>query len=119
MPDIKKKIKYEIQQIETLDKLLKIIDVSIDKYVFTLYDLDNNEEKINKILELKDDIRKYYSSSCCSGVNTKECKRPYLSIIRYILKHHNYTMKSSDHSFSIGNNITIRTKKYHIIENKI
>ena len=85
MVDIKKEHKYKKEQEELLNKLLLILNYNND-YTFYLYDLDNKIELQESIIGLSDDIRKYYPSSTCMGVNGKECKRPYLSIIRYIIK---------------------------------
>ena len=88
MVDKKKKNKYKQEQQEILDKLLTVLNYNND-YTFYLYDLDNKTKLQESIINLSDDIRKYYPSSSCMGVNGKKCKRPYLSIIRYILKFHN------------------------------
>ena len=62
-----------------------------------------------------DDIKKFYPSSCCRGINSKDCKRPYLCIIRFILKYHEKELFYSDSTYIIDENNKIRTKKYKII----
>ena len=114
MVDIKKEHKYKKEQEELLNKLLLILNYNND-YTFYLYDLDNKIELQNSIIGLSDDIRKYYPSSTCMGVNGQNCKRPYLSIIRYILKFHNKELYFMDFTLEIENKKTIRTKKYKII----
>ncbi len=114
MPDKKKLLKYKKEQQEILDKLLNILNYNND-HTFYLYDLDNKAELRENILGLSDDIIKYYPSSSCMGVNGKKCKRPYLSIIRYILKFHNKELYFMDFTLEIDNKKTIRTKKYKII----
>ena len=115
MPNKKKQLKYEKEQQEILDKLLEILNYNND-YTFYLYDLDNKIELQESIIGLSNDIRKYYSSSTCSGVNgQKHCKRPYLSIIRYIIKFHNKELYFMDYTLEIENGKNIRTKKYKII----
>ncbi len=113
MPDLRKSIKYSVEQENIKNKLLDYIKIDEDNS-FVLYELDNNKEKQDNILSLKDDIKKYYPSSCCNGVNTKECKRPYLSIIKYILKYHDINYTTKNHSRTIGNNLTVITKKYKL-----
>ena len=49
------------------------------------------------------------------GVNGKNCKRPYLSIIRYILKFHNKELYFMDYTLEFEDKKTTRTKKYKII----
>jgi hypothetical protein len=51
-----------------------------------MYNLENNQELQENIMNLGKDIKKYYSCSSCKGLNNKICKKPYLSIIKYILK---------------------------------
>ncbi len=114
MPNKKKQLKYEKEQQEILDKLLEILNYNND-YTFYLYDLDNKIKLQESIIDLSNDIRKYYPSSSCMGINGKKCKRPYLSIIRYIIKFHNKELYFMDYTLEIENGKTIRTKKYKII----
>lgn len=80
-----------------------------------MYDLDNKKELQETIIGLTDDIKKYYPASSCIGVNGQNCIRPYLSIIRYLLKFHNKELYAMDYTLNIKNKETIRTKKYKII----
>jgi hypothetical protein len=114
MVDIKKEHKYKKEQEELLNKLLLILNYNND-YTFYLYDLDNKIELQNSIIGLSDDIRKYYPSSTCIGVNGQNCKRPYLSIIRYIMKYNNKELYFMDYTLETGYKKTIRTKKYKIL----
>ena len=114
MVDIKKQLKYKKEQEELLNKLLEILNYNND-YTFYLYDLDNKIELQESIIGLSNNIIKYYPSSICTGVNGKKCKRPYLSIIKYILKFHNKKFYTMDYKLDIENKKNIRTKKYKII----
>ena len=80
-----------------------------------MYDLDNKIELQNSIIGLSDDIIKYYPASSCIGVNGQNCKRPYLSIIRYIMKYNNKELYFMDYRLEIEDKKNIRTKKYKII----
>ena len=112
MPDIKKNIKFKEEQQEIINKLFQILG---DKR-FILYELDNNEKKQKEIIELGEDIKKYYSCSTCRGINIPDCKRPYLSIIRFLLKKNGYEFYSKDYSINQGDDKKyIRTKKYNIV----
>jgi hypothetical protein len=78
----------------------KIIEILGDK-TFILCDLDEDIEKQNKILALKLEIQQYFACSTISSFKPNfECKRPYLNIIRGILRKQNYTF--------IGNDISIK-----------
>ena len=114
MPDKKKLLKYKKEQQELLGKLLNILNYNND-YTFYLYDLDNKTELQKSIIDLSNNIKKYYPSSTCTGINRKKCKRPSLSIIRYILKFHNKELYVMDYVLNIENGETTRTKKYKII----
>ena len=114
MVDIKKNIKYNKQQKELLEKLLKILNYN-NNFTFYLYDLDNSKQLQNDILNLTNDIKKYYPCSGCPGVNNKMCKRPYLSIIRFLLKHHNKELFFTDYTLENKMKIKVRTKKYKIL----
>lgn len=115
MPDKKKELKFVSEQHDILEKLLDILEIKKSN-TFLLYDLDNDTEKQTKILSLSDDIKKYYPSCLCTGVNGKKCLRPFLSIIRYIIKYHKMKLFSMNYTFSIKDKC-IRTKKYTIILN--
>jgi hypothetical protein len=114
MPDTKKIIKYEKEQQETLNKLLIILNYNYD-LSFTLNELDNNKELQTNILLLLEDIKKYYPSSNCTAATNKICKRPYMSIIRYILKFHNKKLYTNELCLSQENKKYVKTKKYQII----
>ena len=114
MPYKKKDIKYASEQKNILAKLLGILGYETSK-TFLLYELDNDLEKQEKINGLCDDIKKYYPSSSCIGTNGKKCNRPYLSIIRYILKYNNMKLFSMNYAIPAENKKYIRTKQYTII----
>ena len=113
MVDIKKQIKYKKEQEDTLNKLLEILNYNND-YTFYLYDLDNKIELQESIITLSDDIKKYYPACSCIGVNGQKCIRPYLSIIRFLLKFHNKEFYTMDYRLDIDDKKNIRTKKYKI-----
>ena len=114
MVDTKKLIKYEKEQKEIFNKLLELLNYN-NNYTFLLYDLDNNTELQNNIINLSNDIKKHYASSVCTGINAKECKRPYLSIIKYLLKFHNKEVYIMDHKVDTETKKGIHTRKYKIV----
>jgi len=114
MPDIPKNVKYAAEQDRVLRNLLDILNYNQD-LTFLLTDLDENVEIQVRILALSEDIRKYYPSSGCVGVNRRECKRAYLSIIRFLLKHHGRELYSNDYTVKLGEKKYKKTKKYKIV----
>ena len=77
-----------------------------------LYNLDNDHKKQEKILELIPEIRKYYSFSTIIGASySTKAKRPYLSIIRHLIKS-KYKFNSYDYRIKQDGKKDIRTKKY-------
>lgn len=116
MPNNKTKaLKFAKEQKEILDKLLYILDYTKTK-TFLLSELDTDEDKKSKIIALSNDIRNYYPSNKCIGVNGQHCDRPYLSIIRYVLKFHEYHLFSTKYTFKVDKTY-IYTQKYTIVQN--
>ena len=77
---------YEKEQNEIINKLIDILELEEQQYLI-LYNLDNNESKQKLILDLIPNIRKYFSLSNVRGIkNPETLKRPWLSIIRQMLK---------------------------------
>ncbi len=114
MPDIKKIIKYEKEQLDILNNILNILNFN-NNYSFTLNELDNNEEIKTSIMSYLNDVKKYYPSSNCTAVTNKNCKRPYMSLIKYILKFHNKKMYSSEICLPQEDKKYLKTVKYEII----
>lgn len=112
MPTEKKIVRYKIEQKKIINKMFQILN--LDDHAFILYELDNDNNKKTNILELVTDVKKYFSSSCCRGINNKQCKRPYLSVIKFLIKKNGNELISIDHQYKNNDNI-IRTKKYKII----
>lgn len=105
---------YKNEQNEVIEKLIDIINLEDDNYII-LHNLDNDEIKKQEILDLIPDIKKYFSFTSIIGVSEPEkAKRPYLSIIKQLLKN-KYTIVSSDYRIKNDDN-EIRTKKYFFLE---
>ena len=113
---IKLSEKYQKEREDVCNKIINILNLTEDN-TFLLCDLDNDIEKQNKILELKEEIKKYFACSTISSFKPNfECKRPYLNIIRSILKKQNYTFIGNDYTIKI-NNIPKKTIKYILFRN--
>ena len=114
---IKLSEKYQNEREEICNKIITILELTEDN-TFLLCELDEDIEKQNKLLELKEEIQKYFACSTISSFKPNfECKRPYLNIIRSILRKQNYTFIGNDYTIKI-NNIPTKTIKYIIFRNK-
>ena len=118
MPETKEK-KFRKERIETYNKMVDILNLNTNKNTFVLYHLDKNEKVQNEINSLKQNISLYYSGSSCRGLNKKGSKRPYMSIIRFLLKEHGFKLVSYDFSVKAEEEDypPIRTKRYQILSN--
>lgn len=111
---IKLSEKYKAEREEVCKKLIDIIELDSNNS-FLLCDIDNDIEKQTKILAMKEEIQKVFECSTISSFKPNfECKRPYLNIIRSILRKQNYTVENSDHWLKYENGLMKRTIKYKI-----
>jgi hypothetical protein len=77
---------YSKEQEEIVNKIVTILDLE-NKKTYTLFELDNNQYIQAKIMALIPEIRKYYSFNGIKAVGEPErIKRPWLSIIKHLLK---------------------------------
>ena len=106
-----KSILYKKEQNELVDKIINILELDNENSII-LYGLDNDKTKQYKVLELIPEIRKYYSFSTIIGTSEPtKAKRPYLSIIRQLLKS-KYKLNNYDYRIKQDSKEDIRTKKY-------
>jgi hypothetical protein len=103
---------YKKEQEEIVEKIVKILDLE-NKTEYTLYELDKNEEIQKQIMTLIPEIRKYYSFNGIKAVGEpSKIKRPWLSIIKNLLKS-KYTIESKEYRFfNEKENKYLRTQKY-------
>ena len=102
---------YKKEQEEIVDKIISILDLE-NKSEYTLYELDKNKEIQKKIMELIPEIRKYYSFNGIKAVGEpNKIKRPWLSIIKHLIKK-KYNMISLDYHFT-EDGTHIRTQMYN------
>lgn len=106
--------KYQTEREAVCNRLIEIVDLDDDNS-FLLSELDENTDKQNAILEMKDEIKKYFACSEISAFKPNmETKRPYLNIIRGILRKQGYNISSGD---ILVKETKIRTKKFIIFRN--
>jgi len=103
---------YKKEQEDIVDKIVKILDLE-NKTEYTLYELDKNEEIQKQIMELIPEIRKYYSFNGIKAVGEPtKIKRPWLSIIKHLIKT-KYNLESKEYRFfNEKENKYLRTQKY-------
>ena len=102
---------------ELLQKMFDILGITDDNKMFSLKKLDENEEKQKQILDLVDDIKKYFVCSKWTFFNHKDrqIKREFLSLIKSIFRDMNVKMVSSFlHIPTIDNKVKCET--YYILQ---
>ena len=108
---------YKKEREEICKKLIDILKLDTNNSSL-LYDLDNDTEKQNAILGMKDEIQKCFACSTISSFKPNfECKRPYLNIIRSILRQQGYNFVGISFVVKLENEESKTTKKYHIFRN--
>lgn len=106
--------KYPEQREAICKKIISILELN-DHNEFLLCDLDSDLEKQQKILDLKEEIKLYFACSTISSFKPNfECKRPYLNIIRSILRQQDYVVTCKDIELKLEAGIYKRTMKYII-----
>ena len=106
--------KYTEQREEICNKILESLSLNDDNS-FLLCELDKDLDKQQKILDLKEEINKYFACSTISSFKPNfKCKRPYLNIIRGILRQQSYIIESVNHWNKISDGTFQRTMKFKI-----
>ena len=109
--------KYQTEREEICKKLIDILKLD-DNNSFLLCDLDVDIKKQTDILNMKDEIQKCFACSTISSFKPNfECKRPYLNMVRSILRQQNYLINGSSIVIKLENGELKSTKKYHIFRN--
>ena len=111
---IKLNEKYINEREKICDEIINILELDFDG-CFLLSNIDEDIDKQNEIIKIKDNIKKYFAVSTISSFKPNfECKRPYLNIVRSILRQQGYIFEGKDCEFKIGENLYQRTIKYKI-----
>jgi hypothetical protein len=109
--------KYKLEREEICKKLIDILQLDANN-TFLLCELDEDIEKQTAILNMKDEIQKCFACSEISSFKTNaECKRPYLNIVRGILRKQEYVFENTDIELKLDNNVYRRTMKYKVFRN--
>ena len=113
----KLKDKYQKEREEYCNKIITILQLD-DNNSFLLCDLDEDIDKQNELLAMKDEIKKCFTVSDISTFKPHcECKKPYLNMVRSILRQQNYTVNYEPHIINYENNLFKKTIKYRIFRN--
>jgi len=106
-----KQILYAKEQEQITESLIDMLDLH-NTSSFIRYHLDRNDQLIARVMSLVPSIRIYFASSAISGISEPhKLDRPYLSIIRYLLKDH-YSITSKDIKHRLPDGRRIRTTQY-------
>jgi hypothetical protein len=113
---VPKKVAFEKEQREILDKILNIIGITKEKNTFTLYELNKTPEKIQQILDLKPDIAKYFSAAkwACFKDENYNSDKEHVVLLRNILKTLNIKYVVVTERFTVEKNIYATTQHYTI-----
>ena len=106
--------KYKTEREDICKRLIDILKLDTNNS-FLLYDLDADIEKQTEILNMKDEIQKCFAVSSISTFKPdRECKRPYLNIVRGILRTQGYTFENNNILYKLENGTYVKTMKYKI-----
>jgi hypothetical protein len=105
-----KSILYRQEQEEIIERIIYILHLDNNKSI-SLYGLDNDIEKQNKIMDMIPEIRKFFSFSTIIGASEPHrAKRPYLSIIKQLCKK-KYDISVQDCRIKVDGK-DVRSKRY-------
>jgi len=105
---------YQEQQKQIREELINILKLNQTNYII-LHELDEDKELQEQIIGLIPQIQTYFSMSTTTAISYPEkIKRPYLSIIRHLLKDQ-YNILITDYTIKAEPK-NIRTKKYYFIK---
>ena len=110
--------KYHTEREDICDRLISILELD-ENHSILLNALENDTDKQTKILDMKDEIQKYFAVSCLSPFKPNAtCKRPYINILRGILRKQGYTFEGSTIITSLNDGKYTSTTKYRMFRNK-
>jgi len=109
--------KYTNERKDILQKIFNILEITDNNKIISLKKLDEDKNKQKSIIELENDIKKYFLCSRWTYFSNKnrEFKRSYLSLIKAIMKDLDIKMTSSTLIKKIDNNKT-KCETYYIFE---
>lgn len=114
---LKNKIgRFTEERKEILNKILNIIGITETNRIFYSHVLDNNISAQNEILNLLDNIAKYFSISMWPAYKPdKVMTKKYLSIIKSVLKDMNIKFTTMNSKIKNDKNVRVNTTLYTLI----
>jgi len=110
-----KKIRFIKERKEILEKIYNIIGINENNKMFYTHEIDNDEEKKQKIEDLIPDIKKNFSVSTWLCFNkSRNMNKKHISIVKYILKDMIIDYSSMPCKLK-KNNKFINTTQYNIL----
>ena len=107
--------KYPEERETICNELIRILELDGNDTIL-LADLEKDIDKQTKILNMKNEIQKYFAVSCLAPYKPNmPCKRPYINILRGILRKQGYTFESSSVITSLNDGKYTSTTKYRIL----
>ena len=111
--------KYKNEREEICKKLIAILKLD-DNNSFILCELDEDTEKQTAILNMKEEIQKCFAVSSISTFKPdRQCKRPYLNLVRGILRQQGYIFECDTTFNKIEKGIYKTSTKYKIFRNNL
>jgi len=106
-----KKVLYAKEQDQIIRSLIQILDLPNTSSRIR-YNMDRDNVLINRIMSLVPSIRLYFASSSISGISEPhKLDRPYLSIIKYLLKDY-YSIISKNIKYRLPDGKRVYTTQY-------
>ena len=104
--------KYKNEREEICKKLIDLLKLDAN-HSFLLSELDADTEKQRAILNMKEEIQKCFACSTISSFKPNfECKRPYLNIVKSIIRQQNYLFNGSSIVIKLENGESKTTKSF-------
>jgi hypothetical protein len=101
-----KKELYKKERIDIMNKLNNILELN-DKNNFILYDIEHDEKKVQEIMDLKDDISKYFKGKrsvvFIPKYKDKIISKSFLGLIKIVYKEMDYNDISMQKYFTRNN----------------
>jgi hypothetical protein len=109
--------KYKAEREDICKRLITILNLDTNNS-FLLCELEENIEKQTAILNMKEEIQKCFAvSSIATFKPDRECKRPYLNVVRGILRQQGYTFDCGTTYKTIETGIYTTATKYKVFRN--
>jgi len=109
--------KFQEEREKICADLISVLELDANQ-TFLLCELDADLEKQSKIIAMKENIQKVFACSTISSFKPNfACKRPYLNILRSILRKQGYQFVGTDVVLK-KEGIMKKTIKYIVFRNK-